>query len=111
MKKFLSTILMALLFIACSSPLDKEYHEDTLEQDAGEIRKSEKVSDSEMQLMAGWLVRAKLQGEKLEGKTYAEILKEAKDFNKEQKELADKTKKRRGREKRTDEHSFNRCHV
>jgi hypothetical protein len=41
--------------------------------------------------MIGWMVKAKLQGENLEGKTYSEIIQAAKDYKAEQRELAEKT--------------------
>lgn len=91
MKKVL--LLLFLIGLAsCSGPLDKKYNEATLAEDGKEIKESGKLSDEDAQIMAGWIVRAKLKGEDLEDKTYSEILEEAKNYQKQQEELAIKAK-------------------
>ena len=92
MKKILLIIIISLL-AACSSPLDKKYNEDTLAEDSKAIKEAGDLSEEEAQIMAGWILRAKLTDENLEGKTYGEILEEAKDYKKEQEKLAEKAKK------------------
>lgn len=92
MKKSILFMLFAFLTIACSTPLDKAYNEETLDSDAKEIKESGNLSEDEALMMVGWIMRSKLNGTDLEGKTYAEILKEAKDYKKEQEALAEKAK-------------------
>ena len=93
MKKLLLTISIIGLITSCSGPLDIKYNEDTLADDVKEIKEAGNLSEEEAEMMAGWIVRAKIKDEKLEGKTYGEILEEAKDYKKEQEELAEKAKK------------------
>ncbi|WP_298501807.1 hypothetical protein [uncultured Maribacter sp.] len=93
MKKTLLRLTLIGILTSCSGPLDKKYNEDTLSQDAKEIKKDGDLTEKEVQVMAGWIVRAKMKDEKLEGKTYREILEEAKDYKKEQEELTEKTKR------------------
>tara|TARA_Y100000588_G_scaffold384159_1_gene474856 strand:+ start:328 stop:978 length:651 start_codon:yes stop_codon:yes gene_type:complete len=92
MKKAILLTLLIVLTIACSTPLDRKYSEETLETDAKEIKESGNLSEDEALMMVGWIMRAKLNGTELEGKTYGEILKEAKDYKQEQELLAEKAK-------------------
>ncbi|EDM43184.1 hypothetical protein SCB49_11934 [unidentified eubacterium SCB49] len=92
MKKTILFLVTITFLISCSGPLDKQYNEDTLAEDAKEIKEAGDLSDEDAQIMAGWIVRAKMTDEKLEGKTYSEILNEAKDYKKEQEALAEKAK-------------------
>jgi len=92
MKKITLISVVYLLLLSCSSPLNKKYNEETLSEDAKEIKEKGKLSEEDAQIMAGWIVRAKLSGDKLENKTYGEILTEAKDYNKEQELLAEKVR-------------------
>jgi hypothetical protein len=92
MKKISLTLLIAFVLLACSSPLNKKYSDETFEADAKEIKESGKLSDEDALIMAGWILKSKLTGEKLDGKTYAEIIDEAKDYKSEQEALAEKAK-------------------
>ncbi len=92
MKKTVLIFLVAILTFSCSTPLDKKYSEETFETDAKEIKESGKLSEEDAFIMAGWIMRSKLKGENLEGKTYNEIIEEAKDYKKEQELLAEKAK-------------------
>lgn len=92
MKKTVLIFLVAILTFSCSTPLDKKYSEETFETDAKEIKESGKLSEEDALIMAGWIMRSKLKGENLEGKTYNEIIEEAKDYKKEQELLAEKAK-------------------
>lgn len=92
MKKTLLIIFAAILTFSCSSPLEKKYSEESFETDAKEIKESGKLSEEDALIMAGWIMRSKLNGENLEGKTYNEIIEEAKDYKKEQELLAEKAK-------------------
>ncbi len=92
MKILVILLFIFFIFFSCSSPLDKKYSEQTFETDAKEIKESGKLSDEDALIMAGWILKAKLGGEKLEGKTYSEIIEEAKNYKKEQDLLAEKSK-------------------
>lgn len=93
MKKTLLLLSVIGIFISCSGPLDKAYNEETLAEDAKEIKKNANLSDEDIQTMTGWIFKAKLTNEKLNGKSYGEILDEAKNYKKEQQKLAEKAKK------------------
>ena len=93
MKKLILTSLFLAFLTSCSSPLNKKYSDENLEQDATEIKESGKLEDGDAELLAGWIMKSKLQGTSLEDKTYKEILDEAKKFKNEQEELALKAKK------------------
>lgn len=92
MKKTLLIFLVSILTFSCSTPLDKKYSEETFETDTKEIKESGKLSEEDALIMVGWIMRSKLKGEHLEGKTYNEIIKEAKDYKKEQELLTKKVK-------------------
>lgn len=74
MKKLLLTLSLIGFLTSCSDSLDKKYSEETFVEDAKEIKESGDLTDEEVQIMASWIVRAKLKAEKLEGKTYGEIV-------------------------------------
>ena len=111
MKKIIYKLaVMGFVFamISCNNPLNKKYNEDNLEKDAKEIVESKKVDSTDMQYMAMYIVRAKMLGEKLEGKTYNDILKNAKELRKqdekedaEAKALAAKTAKAEAEKRQT----------
>lgn len=92
MKKLSLVIIFLFILQSCSSPLDKKYSKTSLSEDAKEIKDKAGLSEEELQIMAGWIAKAELTGESLEGKTYHEILAEANDFEKQQENLAKKTK-------------------
>lgn len=85
--------LAVFTLISCSNPMNRKYDESKFEEDAKAIKESGKLNDEEAQMMAGWIVISKLQGKSLDGKTYNDILNEAKDFKKQQEELAENLKK------------------
>jgi hypothetical protein len=89
-KAFIISIILFVTY-SCSSPLNKKYNEETLEEDAKEIKESGVLSEEESDVMAGWILRSKLKGDNLEGKTFKEIINEANDFKKDQEQLAEKT--------------------
>ena len=103
MKKIIYTLAVmgfVLALTSCNNPLNKKYNEDNLEKDAREIFESKKVDSTDMEYMGMYIVRAKMSGEKLDGKTYNDILKNAKELRKktekedaEAKALAEKTAK------------------
>lgn len=87
-------ILMSLCLISsCSNPLNRKYSDKTLEEDAKAIKESKKISNEDAELLATYIMRAKLTNEHIEGMTYTDMLKKAKDIKADQKALADKTAK------------------
>lgn len=103
MRKTIFTLTIAgLLFTltSCNNPLNKKYNEDNLDKDLKEIVESKKADTTDMGYIAMYIMRAKMLGEKLEGKTYNDILENAKELRKkaekeeaEAKALADKVAK------------------
>lgn len=84
MKKFslcAVIVMIGLSITSCgsSSPLDRKYSDKTFVEDARAIKESKKLSDDDIKLLAGFIVRGKLTGQQLENMTYAEMLKKAKD--------------------------------
>jgi hypothetical protein len=92
MKNTFLLLTVVLTLLSCSSPLDKNYNDDTLKEDAQEIKESGDLEENDAELIAGWIMKSKLTGQDLSDKTYREILEEAKSFKNEQVELAQKAK-------------------
>ncbi|WP_025742391.1 hypothetical protein [Aquimarina pacifica] len=97
MKKTILFPAFVYLIISCSSPLNKKFSEEKAEKDMLEIK--EKLDSTELMLLAGTMIRLKLQDKELEGMTYQEILDDGKKWKteqdkieKEQKKLAKKVK-------------------
>lgn len=83
MNKFLSFIaIIALAFSSCSGPLSKKYSPETYEDDMQAIRKSDKVDEGDMELLAKYIIVSRLAGNDLQGKTYDDILDKIKDIKK-----------------------------
>ena len=77
--------LSALAIISCSNPMDKKYSEATLGEDLIEISKAGQMNQDDEKLMAAYLTIAKFRHLPVEGKTYSEILKDAKEFKEQKK--------------------------
>lgn len=75
-------ILSSILVVACSSPLDKKYTEDTIEEDAKELQSE--LDSSEVKLLLGSIFRLTMQQEDLSKMTYGEILENGKAWKAEQ---------------------------
>ena len=73
MIKKITFLLLTAMLLSCSNPLDKKYSEATLEQDTKELRESNKLTGEELELLGIWMVKSKLVGKSLEGKTYNDI--------------------------------------
>ena len=78
MKKIIYVVCLLFLVACSSSPLDKEFNEATLEKDLKEIRDSKALDSAESVMLVKYFMRAKLKGENLKGKTYADLLAAAK---------------------------------
>lgn len=99
MKK-LFYLLAIVILASCSSPMNNTYSDATFESDLKAIREANALDSTEMNLLAMYFVRAKLLNESIEGKSYNEILAEAKvakqkqeEEERIQRELAEKAKK------------------
>ncbi|WP_430811626.1 MULTISPECIES: hypothetical protein [unclassified Carboxylicivirga] len=99
MKK-LFYLLAIVILASCSSPMNNTYSDATLESDLKAIREANALDSTEMNLLAMYFVRAKLLNESIDGKSYNEILAEAKvakqkqeEEERIQRELAEKAKK------------------
>jgi len=84
MKKTL-IIFSSILLVACSSPLDKKYSEDTFEEDAKELRNE--LDSTEAKLLLGSIFRLTMQQEDLSKMTYGEILENGKAWKAEQERI------------------------
>ncbi|TMM28666.1 hypothetical protein FDT66_13770 [Polaribacter aestuariivivens] len=97
MKKI--TFLIVLIFIiSCSSPLDKKFNENTSKEDLMKIQS--KIDSTQFYLLAGSMLRLKLQDNKIENMTYREILEQGEKWKVEEekrqeelKRLAEKARK------------------
>ena len=94
MKSFFIVLiaLLSVIALSCSGPLDKEFNEDTVAEDTKEITESGDVSKEEVETLAMWIFSQKLQDKSLEGKTYGDLLTEAKAYKAEQEAIAAKAK-------------------
>jgi hypothetical protein len=80
-KQLLLIGITAFLF-SCSSPMDKKFNEETAKEDIKAIKS--KIDSTELQLLAGSMIRLKFQDKKLEEMTYGEILEDGKKWKAEQ---------------------------
>ena len=81
MKK-LFVIGISIFLFSCSSPMDKKFNEETVKEDIQAIKT--KIDSTELQLLAGTMMRLKFQDKNLENMTYAEILDNGKKWKIEQ---------------------------
>jgi hypothetical protein len=94
MKKTILTVLLTTALLSCSSPLEKKYSKETFQNDIAEVIKKESLdSTSRLVLMGIPIANAFGGGAQFEGKTYREIIDEAKKKEAEAKALAEKAAK------------------
>ena len=79
MKKRRIINLQLLLFIviilsSCNNPLHRTYNPATYEEDIQAIRKSNKVSDEDLQTLAKYIMLVKLSGNDVTGKSYDDLI-------------------------------------
>ena len=86
-----------ILFNSCSSPLDKPYKKDTIEEDFLNLKNA--INEEDVTLLAGYIALKSIGEESFLGKSYMDILKEAKSYqeelrlkSEEEKRLAEKAK-------------------
>lgn len=81
MKKILLLVITSLVLFSCSSA-DKKYSKDTFENDVKELKKD--LSEEDFEILGKTILRSAFLKTDLEGKTYSEILKEGKEWEKQQ---------------------------
>ncbi|MEE4001525.1 hypothetical protein V1T75_14365 [Tenacibaculum sp. FZY0031] len=98
MRKVFIVSVILLAIVSCSSPLDKKFNEERAAEDIKAVQSE--IDSTELGMLVGSMLRLKLEGEKVEGLTYREILEKGKRWKekeekleKEQKFLAEKAKK------------------
>ena len=84
-------ISISALLIACSSPLDKKFNENTVKEDL--LAVNTKIDSIELGLLAGSMLRLKFQNKKIEDMTYGEILEEGKKWKATQDKIEEEQKK------------------
>ena len=62
MKNQILLFVIAIFVVSCSSPLDKPYKKDNLEEDVIELKKS--LSEDELEMLAGYIALKSLGDDK-----------------------------------------------
>ncbi len=98
MKNLVFILFSISILYSCSSPLDKKYDEKNFEKVLTVLRNNKDTATA--MLIVGTVIREGMEGKKIEGKTYREILEDGKKWKAEQdkieaeqKALAEKAKK------------------
>lgn len=91
MKK-LAFLLLLPFFVACSSPADRMYSEETWKQDLEDIKQANKMSDEEVAKVSAYIPLAEMTDKELEGKTYNQILHDAEDTDEEAENFGEEVK-------------------
>jgi hypothetical protein len=84
-KKQLLLIGISAILFSCSSPMDKKFNEKTAKDDIEALKS--KIDSTDLQLLAGTMIRLKFQGQKIEEMTYAEILEDGQKWKAEQEKI------------------------
>lgn len=84
MKKIHILTLAALLAltVSCSKTINKEYNANTATEDIKAIVENKEADTTEAVTISMYIVRAQMMGEDLKGKTYKDMLEEAKKIQK-----------------------------
>lgn len=93
MKKIIVISFISLLLLSCSNPMKRKYDKSKLEEDMIAIKESGKMDKEDAEILIGWMAMHTFEEENLSGKTYQQLLDEAKDYKKKQIELNEKAKK------------------
>lgn len=95
MKKTLLALGILLALAACQSPLQKQYSEETFDEDMKALEGE--IDSTELGMIFGTIMARQLEGKEVKGNTYEELLKEGKEIKAkrekeeaEQKALAEK---------------------
>ena len=90
MKPLRLLLFFLIIICSCNNPLHRTYSPSTYEEDMQAIRKSNKVSDEDLQSLASFIVLAKLSGNDITGKSYDDILDKIKSFQQNNDQLNNK---------------------
>jgi hypothetical protein len=80
-------VLLVIIFSSCNNPLHRSYDPATYEEDMRAIRKSNKVSDEDLETLAKYIVLAELSGNDITGKSYDDIIDQIKRVRQNNDEL------------------------
>lgn len=86
----ISTVLLSLAFAACSD-LDKSYNKETVKEDLEAIK--EELDSADRKILGSALIRMALSEGGIEDKTYAEILDQGREWEKERLEREEEAKR------------------
>lgn len=78
--------------MSCSSPLDKKYNKESFESDITELKESNVLSEDDLKLLAGEVLRSAFANEDLNGTSYGQIIENAKIRKAEQDRLAEQAR-------------------
>ena len=76
-KRFLWIVV--IFFVSCNNPLKRVYTFSGFENDIPEIRRANKLSEGDLQLLTNYILVARLSGNNFSGKTYEEIFEKIKN--------------------------------
>jgi hypothetical protein len=85
--------LIPILFSCHSSPLKKRYNQELFISDLQEIKKSGKITNNEHKILSEYIFGYTFEERDLNGKSYKEILHEARKKKQEEKENIEKVKR------------------
>ena len=66
--------LFILVFFSCNNPLSKSYEPKTFESDLQDIKVNTSTSDEDIRSLTHYILLAQLHGQRLEGKSYEDLL-------------------------------------
>ena len=67
-------LFFVTIFSSCNNPLHRTYSPATYEEDMQAIRKSNKVTDEDLQTLAKYIMLARLSGNDITGKSYDDLI-------------------------------------
>ena len=74
MNRLIFYILLLVVLVSCNQPLKKQYSALSFESDIESMRESQKIPEEDIQLLTKYILVARLAGQDLEGKSYADML-------------------------------------
>lgn len=74
MKQTVALLIVLFFLVACTSPLDTKFNEQTLKEDIQEIKESGELDSLESQMLAAYLLRGKMRSEDMSKMTYREMV-------------------------------------
>ena len=73
-------LLFAIILTSCNNPLHRTYSASNYQDDIEAIRKSDKISDEDLEILDKYIMLVKLSGNDIKGKSYEDILNKIKSF-------------------------------